>query len=184
MAQEKTLKPGLSKDVPVVKKVKIKKNLEDYRKSHPYGFGRYENIAKHTFYIHTEAFRTIAGLCRRSNIAKYQWPRIETAFLNSYGLSKLPNGIIVQEEIVTDPTTGSLVKGGPSELLQDFLDCLDEELNENENKVIKLVIKWEKIAQDLQKEFKSKAKVGNEYDNSGRKRIEEDITEKPIEWKG
>jgi len=43
---------------------------------------------------------------------------------------------------------------------------------------------FEKIAKELQKEFKSKANIGEDFDHSGRKRIKEDISENPVEWKG
>jgi len=112
MVQEKNLEKKSEKDAQTVKK---KKKIEDYQKSHPYGFGRYVNISKQTFYLHTEAYIHIAGLCRRSGLPKDIWPRIETTFLNSHGLSKHPKGIVV-------------VVRGPEKLVQPSLNFQPENL--------------------------------------------------------
>lgn len=184
MVQEKILmKDKSKKSTSVVTASKKKKELKDYKESHPYGYNRYVSIAKQAYYLHTEAYHQITGLCRRSRLPKDVWPRIETTFLNSYGLSKLPIGLIVQEEIIPDKETGIMVKDGVGELLGDYVGCLGKDLKEKEDKVILMIKKWEKVANELQKEFKTKAKVGEDYDTIGRKRVKEDIADKPIEWK-
>ena len=186
MVQEINTKEKKTEEKTTKKKttatVKTPKKLQDYKKSHKFGYGRYENISKHTFYLHTEAFRSIAMLCRRSGLPKYLWHRIESTFCNSYGLTKLPIGLFVSEEVVPD-VSGLMVKDGMSELQEDYVNCLDEDLKEDEKKVVKLILKWEKIAKQLQKEYNTKAKVGEEYDNSGRKRVKEDFAKEAIEWK-
>lgn len=150
-------------------------NLQRIKRLNPYGWKRYESIAKFVWYINNRAIDNISSLCHRSGVHKGMWSRIENAFLNSYGLNKYKDAIYVQEEIGYDEKLKVPIRAGLSELTEDYLNMVlsitKEEgrtsFKEDEKGIEKFCKKYEKIARDLQKQYNSKAPVGDEYDPLG-----------------
>jgi hypothetical protein len=162
-----------------------KKILENLKAEFPFGYRRFDSIWTSTFYVHTEALRQVTVLCRNSRIPQFLWHRVERNFLNNYGLMKWPsdeNGkLYIQQELAELPEKQGYIANGLSELQADFLETINLETLEPEEKYARVFCKkYEDRAREQQKKMGVTDEqyinilLSDAYDNAGNRRVADD----------